>query len=217
MRCWLDKVYLSPLAHRFWKLTLQLYARYAKFLDEVHLNIPEEDYNDLNILFKSSNSNRAECKWIGMLLLLSLVPHLDFVSAQVLTKSPTPEVTKEPTRPLPSSASSTSSRTSVDEGGSESGSPASLSTKQLVYIAADIQKLQEQVHTQRKNVHIYYRLNVVFYIIQSVSFWEFYNGFPLYCFHTDSLSVFLLDIRGVRDGQTEVRSHRIQKFCYCGR
>uniref|UniRef100_A0A8D0DCY7 Conserved oligomeric Golgi complex subunit 2 n=1 Tax=Sander lucioperca TaxID=283035 RepID=A0A8D0DCY7_SANLU len=94
MRCWLDKVYLSPLAHRFWKLTLQLYARYAKFLDE------------------SSNSNR---------------------------------VTKEPTRPLPSSASSTSSRTSVDEGGSESGSPASLSTKQLVYIAADIQKLQEQV------------------------------------------------------------------------
>uniref|UniRef100_A0A8D0AJF2 Conserved oligomeric Golgi complex subunit 2 n=1 Tax=Sander lucioperca TaxID=283035 RepID=A0A8D0AJF2_SANLU len=100
MRCWLDKVYLSPLAHRFWKLTLQLYARYAKFLDEVHLNIPEEDYNDLNIL-------------------------------------PTPEVTKD--------------RTSVDEGGSESGSPASLSTKQLVYIAADIQKLQEQVHTQRKN------------------------------------------------------------------
>ncbi|KAK1905124.1 Conserved oligomeric Golgi complex subunit 2 [Dissostichus eleginoides] len=94
MRCWSDKVYLSPLAHRFWKLTLQLYARYAKFLDEV------------------------------------------------LTKTPTPELPKEPTRPLPSSASSTSSRTS---GGSESGSPASLSTKQLVYIAADIQKLQEQI------------------------------------------------------------------------
>ncbi|KAA8583662.1 hypothetical protein FQN60_014870 [Etheostoma spectabile] len=97
MRCWSDKVYLSPLAHRFWKLTLQLYSRYAKFLDEV------------------------------------------------LTKSPTPEVAKEQTRPLPSSASSTSSRTSMDEGGSESGSPASLSTKQLVYIAADIQKLQEQI------------------------------------------------------------------------
>ncbi|XP_051283724.1 conserved oligomeric Golgi complex subunit 2 [Dicentrarchus labrax] len=97
VRCWSDKVYLSPLAHRFWKLTLQLYARYAKFLDEV------------------------------------------------LTKTPPSEVTKEPTRPLPSSASSTSSRTSMDEGGSESGSPASLSTKQLVYIAADIQKLQEQI------------------------------------------------------------------------
>uniref|UniRef100_A0A4W6DN46 Conserved oligomeric Golgi complex subunit 2 n=1 Tax=Lates calcarifer TaxID=8187 RepID=A0A4W6DN46_LATCA len=96
VRCWSDKVYLSPLAHRFWKLTLQLYSRYAKFLNEV------------------------------------------------LTKTPSPEVTKEPTRPLPSSASSTSSRTSLDDGGSESGSPASLSTKQLVYIAADIQKLQEQ-------------------------------------------------------------------------
>ncbi|XP_030603882.1 conserved oligomeric Golgi complex subunit 2 [Archocentrus centrarchus] len=97
VRCWSEGVYLSPLAHRFWKLTLQLYARYAKFLDEV------------------------------------------------LTKTPSPEVTKEPIRPLPSSASSTSSRTSLDEGGSESGSPASLSTKQLVYIAADIQKLQEQI------------------------------------------------------------------------
>lgn len=36
LRCWSDKVYLSPLAHRFWKLTLQLYSRYAKFLDEVN-------------------------------------------------------------------------------------------------------------------------------------------------------------------------------------
>lgn len=97
VRCWSDKIYLSPLAHRFWKLTLQLYSRYAKFLDEV------------------------------------------------LTKPSAPEVSKEPTRPLPSSASSTSSRTSVEEGGSESGSPTSLSTKQLVYIAADIQKLQEQI------------------------------------------------------------------------
>uniref|UniRef100_A0A4W6DLY2 Conserved oligomeric Golgi complex subunit 2 n=1 Tax=Lates calcarifer TaxID=8187 RepID=A0A4W6DLY2_LATCA len=103
VRCWSDKVYLSPLAHRFWKLTLQLYSRYAKFLNEVVLNRPEENYNDIKIIFK------------------------------------------KPTRPLPSSASSTSSRTSLDDGGSESGSPASLSTKQLVYIAADIQKLQEQV------------------------------------------------------------------------
>lgn len=96
-KCWSDKVYVPPLAHRLWKLTLQLYARYAKFLDEV------------------------------------------------LTKTPGTEVTKEPTRPLPSSASSTSSRTSVDEGGSESGSPGSLSTKQLVFIAADIQKLQDKI------------------------------------------------------------------------
>lgn len=67
---------------------------------------------------------------------------------QVLTRSPGSEVTKEPTRPLPSSASSTSSRTSVDEGGSESGSPGFLSTKQLVFIAADVQKLQDKVCNQ---------------------------------------------------------------------
>uniref|UniRef100_H2TPH6 Conserved oligomeric Golgi complex subunit 2 n=1 Tax=Takifugu rubripes TaxID=31033 RepID=H2TPH6_TAKRU len=97
MRCWSDRVYLPPLAHRLWKLTLQLLARYAKFLDEV------------------------------------------------LTKPSVMELTKEPCRPLPSSASSTSSRTSVDEGGSEGGGPISLSTKQLVYIAADIQKLQEKL------------------------------------------------------------------------
>lgn len=34
-KCWSDKVYVPPLAHRLWKLTLQLYARYAKFLEEV--------------------------------------------------------------------------------------------------------------------------------------------------------------------------------------
>ncbi|XP_061783440.2 conserved oligomeric Golgi complex subunit 2 [Nerophis lumbriciformis] len=97
VRCWSDKVYLPALAHRFWKLTLQLYSRYGTFLNEV------------------------------------------------LTKTPPQEVSKEPSRPLPSSASSTSSRTSVEETGSESGSPASLSTKQLVYMAADVQKLQEQL------------------------------------------------------------------------
>ncbi|XP_067092550.1 conserved oligomeric Golgi complex subunit 2 [Osmerus mordax] len=97
VRCWADRVYLSPLAHRFWKLTLQLYSRYARFLTEV------------------------------------------------LTKTTPPEVNKDPVRPLPSSASSTSSRTSQDDGGSESGSPASLSTKQLVYIASDVEKLQEQI------------------------------------------------------------------------
>uniref|UniRef100_A0A673CVD6 Conserved oligomeric Golgi complex subunit 2 n=1 Tax=Sphaeramia orbicularis TaxID=375764 RepID=A0A673CVD6_9TELE len=89
VKCWSDKVYLSPLAHRFWKLTLQLYSRYAKFLDEVRY------------------------------------------SSRLHFCTPAPEVTKD--------------RTSLEEGGSESGSPTSLSTKQLVYIAADIQKLQEQI------------------------------------------------------------------------
>uniref|UniRef100_A0A8C7KXB8 Conserved oligomeric Golgi complex subunit 2 n=1 Tax=Oncorhynchus kisutch TaxID=8019 RepID=A0A8C7KXB8_ONCKI len=35
VRCWAEKVYLSPLVHRFWKLTLQLISRYSKFLTEV--------------------------------------------------------------------------------------------------------------------------------------------------------------------------------------
>lgn len=76
-------------------------------------------------------------------------------SAQVLTKTSPPEIPKETIRPLPSSASSNSSRAS--DGGSESGSPASLSTKQLVHIAADIQKLQEQVSrlgTQSSDFHL---------------------------------------------------------------
>uniref|UniRef100_A0A8C8CI21 Conserved oligomeric Golgi complex subunit 2 n=1 Tax=Oncorhynchus tshawytscha TaxID=74940 RepID=A0A8C8CI21_ONCTS len=97
VRCWAEKVYLPPLSHRFWKLTLQLISRYSKFLTEM------------------------------------------------LTKSPSMEVSKDPVRPLPSSASSTSSRTSQDDGGSESGSPATLSTKQLVFIASDVDKLQDQL------------------------------------------------------------------------
>lgn len=42
MRCWSDGVYLPPLAHRLWKMTLQLLARYAKFLDEVTLHTPTD-------------------------------------------------------------------------------------------------------------------------------------------------------------------------------
>ncbi|XP_028844778.1 conserved oligomeric Golgi complex subunit 2 [Denticeps clupeoides] len=94
--CWADGVYLPPLAHRFWKLTLQLLSRYANFLTEA------------------------------------------------LTKTPSSEAPKDPTRPLTSSASSTSSRTSQDAD-SESGGPTALSTKQLVFIAADMDKLQEQI------------------------------------------------------------------------
>ncbi|CAB1313258.1 unnamed protein product [Coregonus sp. 'balchen'] len=97
VRCWAEKVYLPPLAHRFWKLTLQLISRYSKFLTEI------------------------------------------------LTKSPSTEVSKDPVRLLPSSASSTSSRTSQDDGGSENGSPATLSTKQLVFIASDVDQLQDQI------------------------------------------------------------------------
>lgn len=141
IKCWSDKVYVPPLAHRLWKLTLQLYARYAKFLDEVLWNL-----NDLPAV---------HCKCSALTLM---------GVAQVLMKTPTPEVTKEPTRPLPSSASSTSSRTSVDEGGSESGSPGSLSTKQLVFIAADIQRLQEKVCTPKNKLNTPFGLTLTIYL-----------------------------------------------------
>ncbi|XP_056327175.1 conserved oligomeric Golgi complex subunit 2 [Danio aesculapii] len=95
-RCWTDQVYLPPLAHRFWKLTLQLISRYSTFLTEV------------------------------------------------LTKTSSSEANKDSVRPLPSSASSTSSRTSQDAD-SETGGPTVLSTKQLVFIAADVDKLQGQI------------------------------------------------------------------------
>uniref|UniRef100_A0A673W3N5 Conserved oligomeric Golgi complex subunit 2 n=1 Tax=Salmo trutta TaxID=8032 RepID=A0A673W3N5_SALTR len=91
VRCWAEKVYLPPLSHRFWKLTLQLISRYSKFLTEVQ------------------------------------------------------PPTWQPNFPQTGSASSTSSRTSQDDGGSESGSPATLSTKQLVFIASDVDKLQDQL------------------------------------------------------------------------
>lgn len=95
-RCWTDQVYLPPLAHRFWKLTLQLISRYSTFLTEV------------------------------------------------LTKTSSTEASKDSVRPLPSSASSTSSRTSQDAD-SETGGPTVLSTKQLVFIAADVDKLQGKI------------------------------------------------------------------------
>ncbi|XP_036400305.1 conserved oligomeric Golgi complex subunit 2 [Megalops cyprinoides] len=97
LRCWEERIYLPLLAHRFWKLTLQLLARYSTFLTEV------------------------------------------------LTKAPHTEVSKDSAKPLPSSASSTSSRTSQEDGGSETGVPTGLSTKQLVSIAADVDLLQEQI------------------------------------------------------------------------
>uniref|UniRef100_A0A8D3BBW8 Conserved oligomeric Golgi complex subunit 2 n=1 Tax=Scophthalmus maximus TaxID=52904 RepID=A0A8D3BBW8_SCOMX len=77
VRCWSDKVYLSLLAHRYWKLTLQLYSRYA---------------NSMQMII----SVAVTCT----------LPSSVLVSAQV---------------------------------------PASLSTKELVHIAADLQKLQEQI------------------------------------------------------------------------
>uniref|UniRef100_A0A8C9VV96 Conserved oligomeric Golgi complex subunit 2 n=1 Tax=Scleropages formosus TaxID=113540 RepID=A0A8C9VV96_SCLFO len=99
LQCWAQGVYMPPLAHRFWKLTLQLLSRYATFLTEVG----------------------------------------------VLNKVPPSDVSKDPVKPLPSSASSTSSRTSQEDTGSETGGPTALSTKHMVFIMADLDRLQEKI------------------------------------------------------------------------
>lgn len=139
--------------------------------------------------------------------------------AQVLTKTPPTEMTKESTRPLPSSASSTSSRTSVDEGGSESGSPASLSTKQLVYIAADVQKLQEKVRTVTQTGCIHSHPQI--YLPAHITSWTWchlcWHLIPRHCPPSEILFVFLVDTRVVRNGQMAVRGRWIQKLCGCRR
>ncbi|PIK35337.1 putative conserved oligomeric Golgi complex subunit 2 [Apostichopus japonicus] len=35
-RCWDDQIYLSPLCHRFWKLTQQLLSRYSVWVSEIY-------------------------------------------------------------------------------------------------------------------------------------------------------------------------------------
>uniref|UniRef100_A0A4W5RXS3 Conserved oligomeric Golgi complex subunit 2 n=1 Tax=Hucho hucho TaxID=62062 RepID=A0A4W5RXS3_9TELE len=61
VRCWAEKVYLPPLAHRFWKLTLQLISRYSKFLTEVQPptwqpNLPQTEQPNLPPTWKPNLS-----------------------------------------------------------------------------------------------------------------------------------------------------------------
>lgn len=143
-RCWAERVYLPPLAHRFWKLTLQLLSRYATFLTEVR-QIKHSACADISscILLFLQQPNLKMTDHLTLWRCRRVFYHLS-AFLQVLTKTPPSETTKEATRPLPSSASSTSSRTSQDAD-SESGGTTVLSTKQLVFIAADVDQLQEQV------------------------------------------------------------------------
>ncbi|XP_041044306.1 conserved oligomeric Golgi complex subunit 2 [Carcharodon carcharias] len=58
LKCWTDHIYLPPLAHRFWKLTLQLLARYSKWVDELKIASPSKDltYDGLKPLPANSNN-----------------------------------------------------------------------------------------------------------------------------------------------------------------
>lgn len=98
--CWSDQIYLPLLAHRFWKLTLQLLSRYCIFIKELST-------------YATSEGNVAETK--------SVMPtsgrdvHPAFISEDQQTGS-TPDT-----------------QTTV------------LSTRQLILIVADIDKVMDQL------------------------------------------------------------------------
>lgn len=55
-RCWDDEIYLTPLCHRFWKLNIQMLARYSTWLDEAYKE-QITDRNDMVIDQKSKPSS----------------------------------------------------------------------------------------------------------------------------------------------------------------
>ncbi|KFW80703.1 Conserved oligomeric Golgi complex subunit 2 [Manacus vitellinus] len=102
LKCWSDQMFLPLLAHRLWKLSLQILARYSVFISEVSVR-------------PISSENTKESK-----------------------KS----------MPVGRKESSVSLNPSEDQG--NGSSPESLpvsyiSSTQLVYVAADLDKLQDQI------------------------------------------------------------------------
>ncbi|KAB1271398.1 Conserved oligomeric Golgi complex subunit 2 [Camelus dromedarius] len=100
-RCWSDKMFLPPLAHRLWRLTLQILARYSVFVKEL-------------LLRPISNESAKDIK------------------KPLVTGSKDPSVTQG---------------TSEDQGSgpSEAKPVASVSSTQLVYVVADLDRLQGQL------------------------------------------------------------------------
>uniref|UniRef100_A0A8D1SQC0 COG complex component COG2 C-terminal domain-containing protein n=1 Tax=Sus scrofa TaxID=9823 RepID=A0A8D1SQC0_PIG len=100
-RCWSNQMFLPPLAHRLWRLTLQILARYAVFLRELSLRpISNESTKDI--------------------------------------KKPLVTGSKDP---------SVAQGNSEDQGSgtSEAKPVVSVSSTQLVYAVADLDRLQEQL------------------------------------------------------------------------
>ncbi|XP_054018219.1 conserved oligomeric Golgi complex subunit 2 isoform X2 [Dryobates pubescens] len=102
LKCWSDQMFLPLLAHRLWKLSLQILARYSVFIGEVSVRpIASESMKESK---KSVTVARKESS-------LSLNPNED----QGNESSPE-------SQPLPS-----------------------ISSAQLVSVAADVDKLQDQI------------------------------------------------------------------------
>ncbi|XP_053567151.1 conserved oligomeric Golgi complex subunit 2 [Bombina bombina] len=68
--CWSDQIFLPLLAHRFWKLTLQMLSRYCLFIKELAVKVssdkvvtesktlPSSSNNDVNSLTTASNEDQ---------------------------------------------------------------------------------------------------------------------------------------------------------------
>lgn len=102
MKCWSDQMFLPLLAHRLWKLSLQILSRYSVFINEVSVR-------------PISSDNTKESKKLM------------------------PAGRKE------SSVNLSSNEDQGNGSSPESQSLPSISSTQLVYVAADLDKLQEKI------------------------------------------------------------------------
>ncbi|XP_062429660.1 conserved oligomeric Golgi complex subunit 2 isoform X1 [Rhea pennata] len=101
-KCWSDQMFLPLLAHRLWKLSLQILARYSVFISEVYVRpISSENMKESK---KPMTAGRKESS-------VNLNPSEDQGNGS------SPEI-----QPLPS-----------------------ITSTQLVYVAADLDKLQDQI------------------------------------------------------------------------
>nr|XP_060497084.1 conserved oligomeric Golgi complex subunit 2 [Panthera onca] len=100
-RCWSDEMFLPVLAHRLWRLTLQILARYSVFVSEL-------------LLRPISNESAKDIK------------------KPLVTGGKEPSVTQGNSEDQAS-------------GPAETRPVASISSTQLIYVVADLDKLQEQL------------------------------------------------------------------------
>ncbi|XP_006937851.1 conserved oligomeric Golgi complex subunit 2 isoform X2 [Felis catus] len=100
-RCWSDEMFLPALAHRLWRLTLQILARYSVFVSEL-------------LLRPISNESAKDIK------------------KPLVTGGKDPSVTHGNSEDQAS-------------GPAETKPVASISSTQLIYVVADLDKLQEQL------------------------------------------------------------------------
>ncbi|KAM8947218.1 conserved oligomeric Golgi complex subunit 2 [Pelodytes ibericus] len=99
--CWSDQIFLPLLAHRFWKLTLQMFSRYSMFIKELAFRV---------------------------------------TSDKVMNESKKPVLSSNR-----DSASSLVASNDDQANGSVPEAQSSISTRQLMFIVADVDKIKDQL------------------------------------------------------------------------